>query len=101
MCLAKGNSSYTVLFLQEEITLTTHILHARMAWMTHQAKPSANTARSSCRGTAETNLRTMRLWVQSLALLSGLRIRHFCERWYRSQTRLGSDVAVAVAVAVV
>ena len=40
-------------------------------------------------------LRTMRLWVQSLALLSGLRIWHCRELWYRSQRRLGSGVAVA------
>ena len=26
----------------------------------------------------------MRLWVQSLALLSGLRMRHCCELWCRS-----------------
>ena len=30
-------------------------------------------------------------------LLSGLRIWHCCELWYRSQTWLGSSVAVAVA----
>ena len=38
---------------------------------------------------------TMRLGVQSLASLSGLRIRCCCELWYWSQTRLGSQVAVA------
>ena len=43
----------------------------------------------------------MRLRVQSLALLSGLRIRCCCELWCRSQMWLGSRVAVAVAVAVV
>ena len=32
----------------------------------------------------------MRMQVQSLASLSGLRIRHCCELWYRLQTRLGS-----------
>ena len=40
----------------------------------------------------------MRLWVQSLALLSRLRIRHCCEPWYKSQMWLESGVAVAVAV---
>ena len=35
--------------------------------------------------------------VPSLALLSGLRIRHCRELWYRLQTWLGSWVAVAVA----
>ena len=37
----------------------------------------------------------LQLW--SLALLSGLRIQCCCELWYRSQTRLGSQVAVALA----
>ena len=46
-------------------------------------------------------LGTVRLWVQSLVSLSGLRIRHHHELWYRSQTRLGSGVAVAVAVALI
>ena len=41
-------------------------------------------------------LGTMRLQVRSLALLSGLRIQRCPELWCRSQTRLGSDVAVAV-----
>ena len=37
--------------------------------------------------------------IQSLALLSGLRIRHCRELWRRSQTQLGSGVAVAVTQA--
>ena len=37
--------------------------------------------------------------MQSLALLSGLRIRHCREVWCRSQTRLGSHNAVAVVQA--
>ena len=41
----------------------------------------------------------MRLQVQSLALLSGLRIQRCRELWCRSQTRLGSCVAVALAQA--
>ena len=40
----------------------------------------------------------MRTQVQSLASLSGLRIRRCCELWCRSQTQLGSRVAVAWAV---
>ena len=44
-------------------------------------------------------LGTMRLKVQSLASLSGLKIRHCCELWCRLQTRLGSRVAVALAQA--
>ena len=41
--------------------------------------------------------RNMRLHVRSLALLSGLRIRHCCELWCGLQTRLRSHVAVALA----
>ena len=39
---------------------------------------------------------SMRLWVQSLASLSGLGIWHCCELCCRSQTQLGSYVDVAV-----
>ena len=42
-------------------------------------------------------LGTMRLWVQSLASLSGLRIRRCHELWCRLQTWLESGVAVALA----
>ena len=41
----------------------------------------------------------MRLRVQSLPLLKGLRIRRCGEQWCRLKTRLGSCIAVAVAVA--
>ena len=41
----------------------------------------------------------MRLWVQSPASLSGLRIQHCRELWCTSQTRLRSDIAVAVVQA--
>jgi len=41
---------------------------------------------------------TMRLWVRSLILLSGLRIRLCCELW--SKMWLGSHIAVVVAVTV-
>ena len=41
----------------------------------------------------------MRMQVRSLASLKGLRIWHCCELWCRSQTRLRSRVAVAVAQA--
>ena len=45
-------------------------------------------------------LGTMKLWVQSLAFLSGLRIWHCCELWCRSQTRwLVSCISVAVVQA--
>ena len=40
-------------------------------------------------------LRTMRLQVRSLALLSGLGIWHCHELWWRSQMRLQTCVAVA------
>ena len=43
---------------------------------------------------------TIRLQVQSLALLSGLRIWRCHELWHRSQTWLTSCVAVAVAAGV-
>ena len=45
----------------------------------------------------ESNLGTMRFRVQSLASLSGLRIRCCHELWYWLQTWLRSCVAVAVA----
>ena len=41
----------------------------------------------------------MRMWVQSLALLSGLGIQCCCDLWCRLQTQLGSQVAVAVVQA--
>ena len=41
----------------------------------------------------------MRMWVQFLALLCGLKIQHCCELWYRSQMWLGSGVSVAVVQA--
>ena len=41
-------------------------------------------------------LQTMRLWVRSLAPISGLSIWHCLELWGTSQMRLGSHVAVAV-----
>ena len=45
-------------------------------------------------------LGTTRLWVWSMASLSGLRIWHCChELWCRSQTRLRSGVAVALVLA--
>ena len=43
-----------------------------------------------------TNL-SRNLEVRPLALLSGLRTRRCCELWCRSQTRLRSHVAVALA----
>ena len=44
-------------------------------------------------------LGTIRFRVWSLASLTGLRIRHCHELWCRSQTRLGSGIAVALAQA--
>ena len=41
-------------------------------------------------------LGTMRLQVQSLALLTGLRIQHCHDLWCRLQMWLGSSVAVAL-----
>ena len=44
-------------------------------------------------------LETMRLWVRSLASLSGIRIQRYHELWCRSQMWLRSDVVVAVVEA--
>ena len=44
----------------------------------------------------QTQLVSMRMQVQSLASLSGSRIWHCHELWCRSQTWLGSHIAVAV-----
>ena len=41
----------------------------------------------------------MRMWVQSLASLGGLKIWRYHGLWCRLQIRLGSYVAVAVAIA--
>ena len=54
---------------------------------------------SSCRGSAVTNLISMRKWILSQASLSGLRIHRCHELWSRSQTQLGSGVAEAAAAA--
>ena len=43
-----------------------------------------------------TPLVSMRMWVRSLVLLSGLRICCCCEMWCRIQMRLGSCAAGAV-----
>ena len=50
----------------------------------------------SWRSGEQTQLGAMRLWVQSLALHSGLRNRCCCELWCGSQTQLGSGVAVVL-----
>ena len=39
---------------------------------------------------------SLRMWVQSLASLSGLRIWCGCKLWHRSQMWLASSVAMAV-----
>ena len=44
-----------------------------------------------------TGLGSMRMQIRPLALLSGLRIWHYCELLYRSKTQLRSCIAVAVA----
>ena len=44
----------------------------------------------------QTQLGTMRLQGRFLALLSELRIQSCCELWCRSQTQLGSSIAVAM-----
>ena len=52
-------------------------------------------------GGLQTQLVTMRTRVQSPAFLSGLRFRHCCELWCRSQTKLGRGVAVVAAAALI
>ena len=49
-----------------------------------------------CLTELQTRLVTMRIQVQSLALLSELWNWHCHELWYRSKTQLRSQVAVAV-----
>ena len=76
-----------ILKLEDLYTLPDSLLQISQNW-------------SSRCGAAEMNLtRTMRLQVRSLASLSGLRMQHCGELWCRSQTWLGSGVAVAVAQA--
>ena len=53
----------------------------------------------SRRSRNKSNQGSMRLQVQSLASLSGLRIQGCCELWCRLQTRFGSGIAVAVVEA--
>ena len=45
-----------------------------------------------------TQLVSTRMWVQYLALLSGLKTQNCCEVWRRSKMWFGSGMAVAVAV---
>ena len=60
----------------------------------HQKPNHAGSSHQS--GSVETGLASMRAQVRSLASLSGLRIRCFCDLWCRSQTPLGSGLPVAV-----
>ena len=54
-------------------------------------------SRSSYRGSVETNLTSIHEDAGSIpGLAQWLRIQHCCELWCRSQTQLGSGVAVAV-----
>ena len=48
---------------------------------------------------SQTQLVSIRMWVQSLPSLSGLRIQGFRELWSRLQTRLRSGTAVAIVQA--
>ena len=66
----------------------------------HFPVSNITTKRSSHCGAAETNrLGTMRMWVQSLASLSGLRVQRCLEPWCRLQMQFRSHVAVAVVKA--
>ena len=53
-------------------------------------------AQGNARDWKQIGLGTMRLQVQSLASLSGLRIQCCRELWCRLQTQLRSDIAVAM-----
>ena len=65
-----------------------------------QADKQCIQSRSSHCGAVETNLTSIHEdAVRSVALLSGLRIQHCHELWCRSQTQLGSCVAVALVEA--
>ena len=70
------------------------------AWWGEVKLPSRNRRNTGTRRTRRGGLRTRlgatRLRVPSLASLRGLRIRRAPELWCRSQTRLGSCVAMAL-----
>ena len=71
------------------------------AWATDSASPALVRKRNEVefplwlRG-LRTQLVSMRMRVQSLAWISGLKILCCCKLWCRSQMQLGSGVAVAV-----
>ena len=48
-------------------------------------------------GRLQISLVSMRMWVQSLAEISGLRMWHCYELWCRSKTQPGFGIAVTVA----
>ena len=68
--------------------------YATGAALKRQEFPSWHSGNTVC--SHRIQLGTMRLQAGPLALLSGLRIQCCRELWYRSQTWLGSEVAVAV-----
>ena len=61
------------------------------------SKQKTSSGVPSWRSRNKIQLGTIRLWVQPLASLSGLRMQCCRQLWCRSQTWLGSDIAVAVA----
>ena len=78
--------------MQIKTTLRYYLTHLRMAII------KKNTRSSCCIQQEQIQLVSMRMWVQSLASLSGSRIQHCHDLWCRSQMRLKSCVAVPVAV---
>ena len=81
--------------------LTPHNLKWKISTITHRITKGCNTDWKCDFNRALRKwirLGTMRLWVLSLALLSGWRIRHCCELCYRLQTWLGSCRPAAVAL---
>ena len=74
------------------LSLSLQVIMRQGAYKEHKA------LESSCCGSAETNLTSNHEDEGSiLALLSGLRVWHCCELWFRSQTQFGSSIAVTVA----
>ena len=104
MCNPASVTIYLRLFIQRKKNLSGSDLGGVGLRKAGQRKTMINkteaTQRKPVAGAVETNspLGTRRLWVRSLASLSGLRICRCRELWYRSQMWLRSCVAVAVAV---
>ena len=89
LLILKGQTHIDQLKTRRGLILRKRQVHGQLSETLEQGVPIAAQWKS-------TQLVSMRMQVQSLALLSGLRIWHCHEWWCRSQTRLRSDIAVAV-----